>query len=142
MANSTLSRFVISRQIPVPDHEFDLSSQREPNLTIDSCPLFILRQTLLRAVTMLVVGSGDPRSTFRRFWSGGPSTMKLAANTPLDRWLLTLSSPAGPGEASSPRPIRPKPSFEAQGPLTTAIGRTCFRFLTVHRVFRHLLFPS
>lgn len=142
MANSTLSRFVISRQIPVPDHEFDLSPQREPNLTIDSCPLFILRQTLLRAVTMLVVGSGDPRTTFRRFWSGGPSTMKLAAVPPLDRWLLTFSSSTRLRKASSPRPIRPKPSFEAQGRLTTAIGRTCSRFLTVQRVFRHLVFPD
>ena len=100
MANSTLSRFVIPWQIPIPDHEFDLSPQREPNLTIDSCPLFILRQTLLRAVSMLVVGSGDPRTTFRLFWSSGSTTVELTATPLLDCWLLTLSSPAGLSEAS------------------------------------------
>ena len=142
MANSTLSRFVISRQIPVPDHEFDLRPQRKPNLTIDSRPFSVLREPFVGSVSMLVVGSGDPCTTFLCPWSSRPSTMELATVAPLDSWLLTRSTPAGLRKASSPRPIRPESRFEAQGRLTTAIGRTCSHFLTVLRVFRHLLFPS
>ena len=100
MANSTLSRFVISRQIPVPYHEFDLRPQRKPNLPVDSRPFFVLRQTLLCAVTVLEISGGDPCTTFRRLWSGGSTTMKLAANTPLDCWLLAFSSPTRLSEAS------------------------------------------
>lgn len=109
MANSSLSRFVILRQIPIPDHEVDLGPQRKPNLTIDSRPLSILRETLLRAVTVLVIGSSDPRTALLRPRTGRRPAMESAPAFTGNRGLLAGGAAARLCKAPLTRPRVTKP---------------------------------
>jgi len=53
---------------------------------------------------------------------------------------MTRTALTGLGKASASRPIRPEPSFEAQGPLSIGVGNTCAWLPAVHRVFRKVDF--
>jgi len=69
---------IILRQIPIPDHEFDLRPQREPNLAIAGRPFSILRETFLRTVTMLEIGCSYPCTTLLRPWTSRRPAMESA----------------------------------------------------------------
>lgn len=66
--------------------------------------------------------------------------MELTAALVLEGRLLTLTALTGLSEASLARPITSKSRAETKNVLSIAIGRTCFRFLAIHRVIRNIDF--
>ena len=125
---------VILWQIPIPDHEFDLGPQHKPNLTVDSSPLSILRETLLRAVTVLEVSSSYPRSPLLRPWTGRCPAMESAPAFTGNCGLLAWGAAARLCKASLAGPRVTKTRSFARFNQCGVFGLLWCAVIAIHRV--------
>ncbi len=125
---------IILRQIPALDHEFDLSPQREPNLTVDSRPFSVLRQPLLRAVTVLEISCSYPCTTLHRPWTGRRPAMESAPAFTGNCGLLAWGAAARLCKASLAGPRVTKPRSFACFNQSSVFGLFWCAVAAIHKV--------